>query len=105
MTAKVKIVRKGLSKDDLYPKGRTVNFTITSAKIEAANVADIKIQSYKNGKEVKPGLTIRVNGRKLKLNTDYTVKFTNNTLRGEAKVVITGIGNYTGTVEKEFVIR
>ncbi len=101
----VKIVRKGLDKDELYPNGRTVNFTITSARIAAENVADIKIQSYKNGKEVKPGLTIKVNGRKLRLNTDYTVKFTNNTLRGEAKVVLTGIGNYAGTVEKEFVIK
>ena len=96
---------KGLNKDEVYPKGRIVNFTITSAKIDVASVADIKIQSYKSGKEVKPSLTVKVNGRKLKLNTDYTVKYTNNTLRGEANVVITGIGNYTGTVEKTFVIK
>ena len=102
----VTIKSKGLGYNTTAkPRSITKTFCITNAKIDASSVADIKVQSYKKGKEVKPALTIKVNGRKLRLNKDYKVKFTNNRLRGEASVTITGIGNYSGTVTKTFTIK
>jgi hypothetical protein len=40
----------------------------------------------------------------LKKDTDYTVSYKNNTNAGTGKVVITGKGNYTGSVTKTFKI-
>ena len=40
----------------------------------------------------------------IELNKDYTVKYVNNTRVGTAKLVITGVGNYTGKIEKSFKI-
>ena len=37
--------------------------------------------------------------------TDYTVTYSNNVKVGTATVTVTGIGNYTGTVTKTFVIK
>lgn len=82
-----------------------LNFNITSAKIDAASVAAFKLQTYKAGKAVKPTPVVKVGGKRLKLNKDYTVQYQDNTLRGRATVTITGIGNYSGTVRKTFVIK
>ncbi|MDE7266054.1 MAG: BspA family leucine-rich repeat surface protein, partial [Lachnospiraceae bacterium] len=44
--------------------------------------------------------------QKLKLNADYTVCYSNNVNAGEntAKVTVTGIGEYAGSITKEFTI-
>lgn len=44
------------------------------------------------------------NGITLLENTDYTVKYSNNVDVGTVKATITGINNYSGTVDKEFKI-
>ena len=68
---------------------------ITKAKITLAQ------SSYTyDGTEKKPAVT--VDG--LTEGTDYTVAYKNNIHAGEAEVVITGKGNYTGTVTKNFTI-
>lgn len=55
-------------------------------------------------KEKTPAVTV-VNGSKtLKENVDYTVKYSSNINAGTAAVTISGIGDYTGTVNKAFVI-
>lgn len=41
---------------------------------------------------------------KLKENVDYLVKYTNNYNAGTAKVTITGVGDYTGALSKDFAI-
>ena len=40
----------------------------------------------------------------LELDVDYTVSYENNINAGDAKAIITGIGNYTGTLTLEFEI-
>lgn len=40
----------------------------------------------------------------LTLGTDYTVAYENNTNAGTAKYTVTGQGNYTGSIEKNFTI-
>lgn len=100
------ITAKGLGyADNSMKETKTVYFGITSAKIDASSVADIKVQTYKKGKAVTPKLTVRVNGRSLKLNKDYKVTYTNNRLRGTATATVTGIGSYAGTIKKDFIIK
>jgi hypothetical protein len=83
---------------------QTVGFTITTGTITAADVSEINGQTY-NGKAVQPNVTVKVNGRTLKANTDYVVTYTNNKGAGKATATITGIGSYSGTVQKKFVIK
>ena len=45
-----------------------------------------------------------MNGRSLVKDTDYKVSYKNNTDAGKGTVIVEGIGDYTGTVEKEFTI-
>ncbi|MCH5248695.1 MAG: glycosyl hydrolase 53 family protein [Lachnospiraceae bacterium] len=92
--------KKGAEKNKL-----DIPFTITTARIKYTSVSDIKVQTY-NGKPVKPKLTIKVNGKSLKEGTDYVVTYTGNTRPNDkAKANIIGIGNYSGLVTKEFVIK
>ena len=58
-----------------------------------------------DGKAKKPGVTVKLNGKTLKNDTDYTVSYSNNTKVGTAKVTITGKGNYTGSVSKTYSIK
>ena len=72
--------------------------------IASAQISDIKTQVYA-GKAVTPSVTVTLNGKKLKKGTDYTVSYANNTKAGStASVIITGKGQYVGTVSKEFKI-
>lgn len=57
-----------------------------------------------DGKAKKPTVTIEYEYNRLKKNTDYTVKYSNNIAAGRAKVTITGKGGYKGTVVKYFKI-
>ena len=36
---------------------------------------------------------------------DYTVAYKNNTAVGKASAVVTGTGNYTGTITKNFIVK
>ncbi len=83
---------------------RIVTFTINPAKIAATDVKDIPVQSCK-GKAVTPAVSVKVGGKTLKAGKDFTVSYADNSAAGTAKVTITGIGNYTGTVVKTFTIR
>ena len=58
-----------------------------------------------DGKTKTPSVTVKVNGKTLKKDTDYTVSYSNNTKVGTATVKITGKGNYTGSVSKTFKIK
>ena len=56
------------------------------------------------GKAITPKVQIKDGETTLTENTDYTLSYLNNTEVGEASIVIKGIGNYTGTVTKNFNI-
>ncbi|MDD3413066.1 MAG: Ig-like domain-containing protein [Lachnospiraceae bacterium] len=85
-------------------------------KIKALDVStettreDIKAVNY-TGTAVNPKVIVKNKaGKKLKINKDYTLTYSNNyqasttTKAGTATVVITGKGNYSGTVTKDFLI-
>ena len=52
------------------------------------------------GKEIRPAVTCEG----LTEGTDFTVSYKDNTNAGTAQVIITGIGNYSGTYTLEFTI-
>lgn len=83
-------------------KGKTeaATYKITKASIAGKAVALSWTKKAYNGKVQKPTVA-KVNGKALKLNTDYTVKYSNakSTKVGTYKVTVTGKGNYAGTAK------
>ena len=56
------------------------------------------------GSSLKPKVTVKDGSKTLTLTTDYVVRYVNNVAKGTASVVISGRGDYTGTVTKTFTI-
>ena len=84
---------------------KTIKLTITEKPlISKATVAKINNQPYNNGEEVKPALTVKLQGKTLSEGTDYTVAYRNNRQVGTATAVITGTGDYAGTKSVTFKI-
>lgn len=59
--------------------------------------------SYTGG-AIKPTPTVKLSNKTLKSGTDYTVTYKNNISVGTASVIITGKGDYTGTISRTFKI-
>ncbi len=57
-----------------------------------------------NGKPKQPTVTIKNGNTLLTAGTDYTCTYANNINAGTATVTITGKGDYTGTVTRQFII-
>ncbi len=90
-----------------YTGTTTVSFTITEKtviSISAASVTLTAVSFFYDGTAKRPGVTVTLNGKTLYENTDYTVEYKNNIEIGTATVIITGKGDYTGTVTKNFSI-
>lgn len=80
-------------------------FDITAKDISGAVISDISDQKY-DGSEIRPNVSVTLGGEKLTAGTDYTVIYENNIeASDEARVIVAGKGNYSGTVEKTFVIK
>ncbi len=60
-----------------------------------------------NSKPIKPTVIVTYNGTVLKNGVDYTVAYTENVIEAGTKfpITVTGIGNFSGTVTKEFTVR
>lgn len=100
-----------------YEGNKTVSYSIPkpsfadSTEEEVAynlSVSGISDKVY-TGTAITQELTINYydgnkNAIKLEEGTDYTVKYSKNVNAGKASVVITGKGNYTGKVTKNFII-
>ena len=77
-------------------------------KIEKANFAKAVLSKVSNatytGTAITPAVTVKFNGKKLKKDTDYTVKYSNNLDVGTAKITVTGKGNFKGQKNTTFKI-
>ena len=105
-TATVTVTGKGN-----YTGSKTVNFTITKAAEEPQKIdiskADIilpKTSYIYDGKAKTPSVTVKLDGKTLLLDTDYTVTYSNHTNVGTATVTVTGRGSYTGSKSVNFTI-
>ena len=74
-------------------------FNIAPAQITEAMVGSIGDLTY-TGEAQTPTLSVA----RLTAGTDYEVTYTNNTDAGTATATVTGEGNYTGTVVRNFTI-
>ena len=72
--------------------------------IRSATISAIEDQTF-TGQAITPQVSVSHNGTALTQGTDYTVSYENNVNAGTARVVITGIGAYTGTTDTTFVIK
>ena len=81
----------------------TKTFTIAKRNVSTLTYSKISNKSY-TGKQIKPSLTVKYNGKTLTKGTSYTVSYGTNKATGKATVKITGKGNYTGSVTKTFYI-
>ena len=82
----------------------TVIFEIGQADITDAVVGKIPNQTLK-GMAVKPIPKVKVGRNTLKAGRDFTVSYLRNGVKGEAEMIITGIGNYTGSCRKTFIVQ
>ncbi|MBQ6843764.1 MAG: leucine-rich repeat domain-containing protein [Agathobacter sp.] len=96
-----------------WEKTCTVNVGVFSKDEEEVEPVSIKkakatlsTSSYTyNGKTKKPSVTVTLNGKKLKKDTDYKVTYSNNKNIGTAIVKITGINNYKDSITQKFTIK
>ena len=72
-------------------------------KIEYAIVSYIPSKSY-TGSIIEPTFTVTLNETTLTKNADYTVSYSNNRNAGTAKITVTGLGKYLGSIEAYFTI-
>lgn len=81
----------------------SLKFTIAPKSLTASMIA-LASNSYSyTGSAIKPTVTV-TDGGKIVAGSNYTVSYLNNTSVGTATVTITGEGNYTGTINKNFAI-
>lgn len=87
-----------------YTGTKTVKFTIAKKSIEGVRVDPISDKTY-SGKAIKPNPFVTLNGAAFSNGDEYTVSYKNNTNAGNAKLIIKGKGNYTGTKTVSFKIK
>ena len=102
------------SYDMLTGELRISSEAVNGETITIAGYAPLSISGYElilsqstynyDGIEKKPAVTLK-NGTNVIEATNYTVKYNDNINAGTATVIITGKGNYTGTITKTFTIK
>ena len=78
--------------------------SISTISISNAKIKDIAEQTY-TGSAIEPEVVVQYGYVILQQGSDYTVTYKNNTNVGTATAIIKGKGNYSGTVQKTFVIQ
>ena len=98
-TAKAVITGKGN-----YSGTITKSFKITQADLSKFT-ASLSVDSFiYDGAEKKPEVTVKSDNAQLTAATDFTVSYSSNVNAGTATVTITGKGNYSGSIRKQFTI-
>ncbi len=85
-----------------YTGTKSVTFTINRKSIVGCSVGDIGSVLY-DGSAKTPGVVVTDLDRNVQIS-EYSTRYSNNTDAGRASVAITGTGNYTGEITKDFVI-
>lgn len=98
-TATVAIEGIGLYMDDT-----TREFTIACADISQAAAAVDSTNLVYDGSAKTPGVTVIYAERNLTDGEDYTAEYQNNINAGMAQVILSGKGNFTGSLTQNFTI-
>ena len=97
----VVITGKG-SYENRITSDNTMTFTISPRTLTDENVDITGTYTY-SGKEIEPTLQVSDTAATI-TEKDYELSYSNNINAGTATVTVKGIGNYTGTVTKQFEI-
>ena len=89
--------------EDGTDKDKTYVFTIAQKPLSKVTIGDFSDQTY-TGLPIQPAVAPVDGNKALTEGTDYTVSYGANTNVGKATITVTGTGNYTGTVSKEWNI-
>ena len=110
-THQIKIEIIIIGDDDNYLADCLLPFTVDPAPLTADMVTLGQTDVTYNGTEQKPALSVKQGETTLTEGTDYEVSYkrgdaatTDFTNAGTVKITVTGKGNYTGTVTKEYAI-
>jgi hypothetical protein len=83
-----------------------MSFTISPISFYTAGVTmdDIPDQYFYDKEVTVPTYVYKSDGTRLVEGVDYVVKYYNNTARGQAKLTVEGIGDYSGNMSRIFYI-
>ncbi|MCR4740575.1 MAG: hypothetical protein K5886_10015 [Lachnospiraceae bacterium] len=98
-----KIVIKGVEEEGYVGK-MTVTFRILAIPIRKTVITGPADCDFSGIKQV-PEPVVKYNGTELEKDADYKLIYDRNENAGKARVTISGIGGYTGSVSKTFTIR
>lgn len=88
-----------------YSGSKSYAFTISPKPIDDPDISiTVRNVLYNNQKPVKGEVIVTDGSKKLKLDKDYKLVYSNNTEIGVAQVSVLGIGNYTGSTDKTFQV-
>lgn len=76
--------------------------TVTDISSAQINILDEPF--HYTGSAIQPQISVVLNSATLVANTDYIVNYNNNINAGTAQLTIQGIGQYTGSITKNFTI-
>lgn len=80
------------------------SFTIAARDLSDATVSISEETYVYDGAAIEPAVTVALDGTELAAGTDYTVSYRDNDAVGRASAVVTGRGNYSGSVVRQFTI-
>ncbi len=86
-----------------YEGKSSLKYSIAPCNIKNAAITGIKNKAY-TGSAINQDFNVTWGDLTLTEGKDYTVKYTDNVNTGQARVTLTGIGSYTGSVSKTFII-
>lgn len=87
-----------------YTGTKTLKFKITSKKMKYASVVLSSYSGTYAGQSALPAVTVTYDGELCQENVDYTVKYPKTLKIGKNAIVISGTGNYTGSVKATYVV-
>ena len=103
------LVNAGIIKVTATGKGNYTGELVQTYSIQPrdifgeANIKEIESVTY-TGQPHTPETIVKIGENTLVRDADYEVSYVDNIDAGSASVVVTGIGNYTGTAEQVFTI-
>ncbi|MCI8298984.1 MAG: leucine-rich repeat domain-containing protein [Lachnospiraceae bacterium] len=101
----VTIYGKTGSYAEIYAEQHNINFSLHPLKTISSNDVSLSQTTYTyDGTAKTPIVTVKDETAILKEGKDYTLTYRNNSNAGTATVIVTGTGNYKGTVTKNFII-
>jgi hypothetical protein len=87
-----------------YADTASTTFISVAKAMEASMVSGVSASYTYTGSAITPEPTLIFNSKEMAVGTDYDIAYSDNTSAGTATITITGIGNYTSSIDVTFTI-